>query len=416
MRIYKLKTILISSFIFTSFWTNTWSQSAGNELRYTLSFHEYLSLVGKHNISYLAEQYNVNIADAEVIAQKVLPDPDLEFEAADETYKVGLSYNLELGNKRGARVRLAKSQAEQEKLALEYYYQELRAEAANLFFDAIRQKELLDVKRSSYEHMLQLSLSDSIRFKLGEITEIDARQSKLEAVTLLNDVFEQEAEYKSALVVLNQLMGRNSEILNIPLGKLDMDEREYSLFELTTIGLAKRIDLFVAQKHVEVVMNQSRLVNAERKMDLGLSINYERDWSGFFPPSRSYTAGITIPLKFSNLNKGAVKVAQLGVEQSKLQQQNIELQIQAEISQAFIQFEAAKKKVRQYKSGLLDESHKILEGIVYRYKRGESSLMEVLVAQRTYNEVQEQYSDTMKGYVSSLIDLQKACGIWDIEF
>lgn len=416
MRIYKLKTILISSFIFTGFWTNTWSQSAENELKYRLSFHEYLSLVGKHNISYLAEQYNVNIADAEVIAQKVLPDPDLELEAADETYKVGLSYNLELGNKRGARVRLAKSQAEQEKLALEYYYQELRAEAANLFYDTIRQKELLDVKRSSYEHMLQLSLSDSIRFKLGEITEIDARQSKLEAVTLLNDVFEQEAQYKSALVVLNQLMGRNSEILNVPLGKLDMDEREYILSELTMIGLARRIDLFVVQKHVEVVMNQSRLVKAERKMDLGLSINYERDWSGFFPPSRSYTAGVTIPLKFSNLNKGAIKVAQLGVEQSKLQQQNIELQIQAEICQAFIQFEAAKKKVRQYKSGLLDESHKILEGIVYRYKRGESSLMEVLVAQRTYNEVQEQYSDTMKGYVSSLIDLQKASGIWDIEF
>jgi cobalt-zinc-cadmium efflux system outer membrane protein len=392
------------------------SQNSMDGMNPILSFHEYLNQVGKKNLNFLAEKYNVDIAEAEMIAQKVLPDPDLEFEAADETFTLGLAYNLELGNKRGARVRLAKSQSELEKLVLEYYYQELRAEAANLFLDAIQQRELLTVKKSSYEYMLQLSHSDSIRFRLGEITETDARQSKLEAATLLNDVFEQEAVYKSTLVLLNQFMGRTSDTLNIPSGKWDTLNREYILPELTSLGLTTRIDLFAANKNIEVVTNQHKLVKAERKMDLGLSLNYERDWHGFLPPSRSFTAGISIPLKFSNLNKGAVKAAQFGIEQSKIQQQNMELQIKSEISQAFFHFEAAKKKLRQYQSGLLDESHKILDGMVYKYKRGETSIMEVLIAQRTYNEVQEQYLETMKGYVSSLVELQKTCGIWDIEF
>lgn len=303
-----------------------------------------------------------------------------------------------------------------EKLAIEYYFQELRAEAAEQFLEAIQQRELLNVKRSSYEYMLLLSQSDSIRFKLGEISEIDARQSKLEVATLLNEIFEQEAAYKSALVMLNQYMGKAGNNLNNPLGKLEMLERNYNLTELLSDGLANRIDLFVAHKSVEVANNQHKLVKTERKLDLGLSVNYEREWHGIFPNSKSATVGVTIPLKFSNLNKGAIKGTQYSIEQTKIQQQSTELQVQSEISQAFFYFEAAKKKVKQYKSGLLDDSHKILEGMVYKYKRGETNITEVLIAQRTYNEVQEQYLGAMKGYASALVNLQKTCGIWDIEF
>ena len=45
-----------------------------------ISFTEYLNRVGKSNLGYLAERLNVSIADAETVAQKVLPDPELEFE------------------------------------------------------------------------------------------------------------------------------------------------------------------------------------------------------------------------------------------------------------------------------------------------------------------------------------------------
>lgn len=77
---------------------------------------------------------NVSIADAEMIAQKVLPDPEVGFEAGHETFSLGLSYSLELGNKRGARIKLARSQMELEKLILEQSFQNLRAEAASLFW------------------------------------------------------------------------------------------------------------------------------------------------------------------------------------------------------------------------------------------------------------------------------------------
>lgn len=391
------------------------AQTPGKLPGQELTFEEYLSRVGKNNAGYLAEKLNIDIADAEVIAQKVLPDPDLEFEAADETFTLGLAYSLELG-KRNARVKLAKSMAEYERLALEQYFQELRAASADLFLEAILQRELLDVKIKSYEYMLQLSQSDSLRFLSGEINENDARQSKLEASTLLNDVYSQEAAYKSALAVLNQYMGTTTDTLNVPVGNWDKLVRDFDLPELINTGMENRIDLIASQKNIEISTNAYKLTKAERRPDIGLSLSYERDWHGFLPPSRSYTAGISIPLQFSNINKGAVKAAKFRVQQTDIQKKDMELLIQSEISQAWYNFEAEKKKTEQYKAGMLEESQKVLDGMVYKYRRGETSILDVLIAQRTHNEVKQQYLETMKGYASALVELEKTCGIWDVTF
>lgn len=158
------------------------------------------------------------------------------------------------------------------------------------------------------------------------------------------------------------------------------------------------------------------MTKAERRPDIGLSVSYERDWNGFLPPARSATAGVSIPLSFSNINKGAVKAAKFRIAQSEILEREMELQIQAEITQAWFCHEAEKKKVVQFKSGMLEDSQKVLEGMVYKYKRGEINILDVLVAQRTYNEVQQEYLESMKGYVASLVELEKSCGIWDILF
>ena len=384
------------------------------KLGQSISFEEYLNRVAKKNLSYLAEKLNVSIADAEVIARKIFPDPELEFEAGNETFSLGVSYSLEMGNKRGARIKLARTQAELEKLVLQQGFQDLRAEAADLFLEAILQRELLEVQKSSYEYMYQLSQSDSLRYVSGEITENDVRQSKLETVTLLNTVYSQEAAYHSALVLLNKHMGMSADTLHIPLGNWEELSRDFALSDLVKAGLDNRIDLLVAQKSTEVTTREYKLTRAERRPDIGVSVSYERNWNGFLPPSRSATAGVSVPLTFSNINKGAVKAAKFRIAQSEIMERDMELQIQAEITQAWFNYEAEKKKIAQYKAGVLEDSQKVLDGMVYKYKRGETSILDVLVAQRTYNEVQQEYLETMKGYAASLVALESACGIWDI--
>ena len=128
------------------------------------------------------------------------------------------------------------------------------------------------------------------------------------------------------------------------------------------------------------------------------------------------TIGVSIPLKFSNRQNSDLKIAQFNQQQVNYEYKQIENQIEIEVTQAFRQYNTAKKQLQQFDDGILEEAKSILDGRTYSYNRGENSLLEVLDAQRTYNEIQQNYYETLFNTAAALIELEKAVGIWDISF
>ena len=155
-------------------------------------------------------------------------------------------------------------------------------------------------------------------------------------------------------------------------------------------------------------------------MDLGISLggSYSSTVKNEIAPAPSFkgfTAGISIPLKFSGINKGEVRAAQYAVAQSEKQYEAIELQIDSEVAQAYQKYVTACRQIEQFNTGLLDDAKMILEKKIYSYKRGETSILEVLNAQRTYNDIQANFNETLYNCAVALVELERACGIWDIE-
>ena len=83
--------------------------------------------------------------------------------------------------------------------------------------------------------------------------------------------------------------------------------------------------------------------------------------------------------------------------------------------QSFMNYKTAQKQAVQFKNGLLTEAQKVLEGKTYSYKRGQTTLLDVLSAQRTYNDVQQSYYQTLYNYAAALVEVERAAGIWDID-
>jgi len=395
-----------------------------------VTFTQYLNLVGQNNLNLIAEKFNVKIAEANVISQKVFPDPELSVSAFDNSERtlqlgrglgVDLDYNMELGGKRSSRIRLAKSEAEMTEILLEGSFRELRADAAILFLESLKQKGLLEVKRESYNAMKQLYEYDSLRFKLGEINETDMRQTKLEAAALLNEVYRQQAEFKSSMAELCEFAGRTPNVLLFPQGDFVETWRTASLQELRTTALENRTDLAIAMKQKEITANQLKLTKAERAIDLGLNVGYDinseaRNEIAPVPPFRAVRAGVTMPLRFSNFNRGTVIASQYLVEQSEIEYAAVELQIQREVSQAFFYYEGVQKQLSQYNLSILEDAKKVYDAILFKYRSGETNLLEVLVAQRTYNTIRESYVETLFDYALSIVEMNRKSGIWDIEF
>ncbi|MDR0348356.1 MAG: TolC family protein [Tannerella sp.] len=395
-----------------------------------LTFDEYLNNVLHSNIGYLVEKYNVAIAAANAEAAKVFPDPELSVSYANNQnwnlemgygMDAGLSYTLETGGKRKARIRLAHSEKEMTEALLEDYFRNLRANAALAYLTALKQAKLHEIQKASYMQMLKLARADSLRLQLGLITETDARQSKLEAAAMLNEVHSSEGVLREILIQLLLFQGGKSlELPDSITGTLNYLRRDYDLHSLVTTAQNNRADLQAALKSEEVSRNNLRLAEAGRAMDLGLSIGggYSSIVRNEIAPAPEFwglTAGISIPLKISNVNKGAIRAAKLSVEQSERQYEAIELQICSEVMQACNRYITGCRKVEQYNSGLLRDAETVLANRTYSYERGETGLLEVLNAQRTYNDIQVNYNETRYECTASLIELQRVCGIWDIE-
>lgn len=391
-----------------------------------INYNDYIRMVGDSNLGYAAEKFNINIAEAEVEKAKIFQDPTFSFDFTNQTENGSnagyvlyseMTKTFELFGKRKARINLAKSEHELTQAMVEDFFRNLRADATLAYLSAIKQNSLFKVKIDSYNTIKQLSVADSIRFTIGNIMEIDAKQSKVEAGILLNELIQSEAEWKNSLSQLSLMIGSSgTDSIIFPKGSLKGMYKSFNLDNLVEMALNNRTDLLVALKNKEVSQKALTLVKRERRMDvdlkLGLENSYNTSWGS--STANAYTAGIAIPLKFSNFNKGEVKIAQYQVSQADKVYEQVETEIKTEVLQALNLYNAYCRQVDSFNKGLLENANSVKQGKIYSYKRGETSLLEVLNAQRTYNDIQTTYYEALYNRAAALVELEKTIGIWDI--
>lgn len=394
----------------------------------TLNFSTYLNEVREKNLSYAAQKYNVSMSEASILTASIFPDPQLEMETSDNGvskkmgYTIGtsLSWTLELGRKRKARIETAKNQAEYTKLLLQDFLRNLVADASLGYIEALKTKALVDVQKDSYLSMQQLAQSDSIRYKLGAISQVTSKQSRLEASSLLNDLYMAESASRQAFSALSVFLGTGLEEKNIS-GDFKAFSRDFNPEDLILEAVNNRTDLLASKQNINTAASLVQLEKSKRVIDLGLSVGAEHNtWAtNEIAPSPAVNAvklGASIPLKFSNRRNADLKIAEMGRMQAETEYKQIENSVRTEVMQTYQQYLATQKQLKQFDNGMLSEAKNILEGISYSYQRGESSILEVLNAQRTYNDIRLRYIETLAENAVALVELERKTGIWDIDF
>jgi cobalt-zinc-cadmium efflux system outer membrane protein len=403
------------------------AQNDTSFIKQPVSLNQFLQVVSENNLEFAAEKYNVQISEAAIEAARVVPDPTFSFdwlENREEKNRSGFGYSSELGTtlefgKRRARIGLAESELSLTQAELDDYFRNLRADAALTFLEAEKQHQLYLIKQKSYTTMKKLADADSIRLSLGSIMETDAIQSKLEAGMLMNELLQAAANRRNALHQLNLMAGVAAlDTLFVPQIQLDGIIRSFDLNGLIDVAVQNRSDVVSARLNMEVSGKNTALVKRERKMDLDVKLGLEDDYT--VPNSGSgakiFTAGVGIPLKFSNLNKGEIDAAEYYEQQTAKQYTFVKQKITNEIVTAYQNFLSTEKQVINFQENLLQQSEHVLKGKIYSYDRGETSLLEVLNAQRTFNEIQSSYIETLVENYRALVELERAAGIWDIQF
>jgi len=375
----------------------------------SLRLREFVEEVLRSNLEATAQRFNVTIAEAQVSISRLLPDPEIHAGVASKElygpnkpgtpteYEAGLSWTLELGGKRSARIAVAQGEVKKAQAEFEAFLDELRATAAGTFADALKVRLVLARKQKTMEGFKELVRLNEIRHATGDIGGVELTQSRVEARRFESEVFAAQAELKAAEGALAQLLG-NVQVPVTAAGSMDLPTHP--------------------------VAAELQLAKANRWVDLGLSMGINHtpavvptgvDASGSPFPSPAFKSnalsfGISVPIPFSRRQKGELIQAECARTQAKLQLQSTEQQTRAEVQSAVAQYEAASSQLAAYRSGILQDSDKVLEGIQFSYKRGNASLLEWINAQRTNHEVHLAYLETLANHVKALVALDRISG------
>ena len=390
----------------------------------TLTYDQYMQAVVEKNVSYLAEKYNVDIAVANVQAAKVFNDPEFSIEYGNnqdwymqmgQSLDLGLSYDLDLGGVRRARIRTARSEQEIAEASVAAYLSNLRLEAAQAWAEAWKLKQSCQMLEAAVKDMQQIAKSDSIRLSVGDIGSTDATQSKLEAQTLEGELIALQAEYRNALMALSFMCGGES------VTEMNEEQLPKHLFpfkeeEIYCLAEANRADLKAAELSQTLSENNLRLVKASRRMEMNLSLGYSyntevRNEIAPAPKFNGLSVGVAIPLKFSNFNRGERRAAASQVLQSQKYYESALMQVHMEAAQAYNAYQAANIVLQKYDDNMLQDARNIAESRKVGYRQGESSLIELLAAQQTYRDVMQAYIDACCNQFVCQKQLEFAVGV-----
>ena len=405
----------------------------------TVSFAEYLAAVEAHSLDLQAQRETVASARAGVSLAGVRPDPQFtagiaskELSSANKpsaatALTAGLSLTLETGGKREARVRNAQSNVLLSQAGVESFRQQMQTDAASAFVESCRAQAVLLRKQSSLAAFRDTVKANEARLKAGDIGLLELRQSRIEAERFATDVTSAAAAAEVAVLNLSGPLGeRFAAVFDRAAVPGCAPVRADTPSELDTLireALQARRDVLLAQAAVDSARANAALVHANRSVDpvvnVGLTntprVNPIFDSAGATtnsPAEHSLTLAltVTVPIPFSRLQDGELRQAESALTQAQLQLQATVLRAQIDVQATHALYRAAAQNVQHFEAAVLQDADRVLDGTRLSYRKGAASLLDLLNAQRTADDVHLGYLQALADLANATVKLQLGVG------
>jgi outer membrane protein TolC len=407
-----------------------------------ISLAAFLAEVAAANLDYAAARFNVPIAEAQLTAARVSPNPQLTVGTSgrDLTDRAeqrepanndaGIAQTIELGGKRGKRVAVARANLAQAAATLEDFFRTLRANAATAFVDALTKRRIAEEKQRSAATLDQLVDANRKRLEVGDIGEIDLTQSKVDAQQFRAEYLAARSDAQVAAIGLEQQLGRRiapgaagqAHALRqvVPVGSLEGPARSFDPAALLAAAVQHRPDVIAARHALESARASVQVAWAMAVPDANLSFTYqdnERSHNAIAPAPAFSSIGLSVgfSLPIFNRFRGELEAARQTAGQAEATLHGVELRAQVEVRQALARYQLANERAAQFQGGLLDDAAAVFKAKLFSYEHGASSLLDVLNAQRAEDDIRLAYLDALDERAKALIGVEQAAGTWNVD-
>jgi len=388
----------------------------------TLSLKEVVDEARRKNPQIEAAKFRYEAAKARIRFLRSLEDPKFEYEydkiTADmdavmrektspmRTFAVSQEFPFP------TKLLLRRAAAKKEANAYEQDYKETERKVIKEVKEAYSQLFLSNKKIELTKENLTL-LSQFIevankKYSVNKASQQDSLKAQVEYSKLSNQLVLLEAEEKISQSRLNSLLGRAPDA---PLGM----PQETSI-KTTELNEEKILKL-TKENRPELKFFKEMARKAE--IDYSLSkqeylpnfmAKYKREEKSGGTGSWAGMVGVTIPIWFWEKQDSFVREAKANVRVANADYQAEENAVLFEARAAFVKFEAAKRLVDIYETGVLPQALAALQTAGRGYRTDKISFLDLLDSLRTLKDFQMEYSEAQANMEIALADLERSVG------
>ena len=356
---------------------------------------------------------SVKAAEGALYQAGALPNPSLGVEgeniagsgnykgikSADITY--GLSQQIELGGKRGAREDAATHRRQMAVLDAAKVRLDVTRDVKQAFASAVSAQESLRLAEDALGIAEQELKSVSRRVAEAASPLIQKSKAEVTLATARFNVEQARQEQATTRMQLATLLGRSHlpETLDAS-SFFDVSEPEQTdedAIERTPDMLRLRVEEAQAEALLDI-----EKAGAVPDPTVSLGVRELRETS-----DRAFVVGLSIPLPVMNSNRGNIDAARAEVSRTESDQQSARLALLQRYAEAKGALRTAYVKATSYKGTVLPAAEQAFALSRQGYGAGKFQYLEVLDAQRTLFDARAQYMSALRDYHMRKAELER---------
>jgi len=377
--------VFFSIFCF-SFLLQTASAQTTDTLKITLAQAEDQFL--KNNLQLVIERYNIDNASAQIITARLFQNPNFSYNNglyatgvpnAYSEQSFSLSQLFSIAGKRNKNVQLAKLGVEQAKYQFFDLLRTLKFTLRNDFYNIYFQQQsakVYDQEIGSLKKTLEIFKQ---QYAAGNIAEKEVLRIQSQLYTLQVEYNGLQTSIDTVQSEFKLLIKARPGVYVEPQVNYDLDNKNVvaavSYQTLLDSAYANRYDLKLAKTTIDYNNANLVLQKATAVPDISLSLNYDK--LGAYGQN-FLGAGIAIDLPFFNRNQGNIKQAHIAIDQSKIQLQDKQDQVESDVASNYKNALRLEQLNDSFDPAFKDDFTHLIQEVAKNYEKRNISLLEFL--------------------------------------
>ena len=379
----------------------------------------------------VAMRKEVEAGEALIRQARLRPNPSLEVSGTrqiggmgDNSLMVQGSLPLELGGRRGSRIRVAERELEVRRQALAERERQLAGDVRTKFGESLA----AILKLTFIEELLGLAVQNfqlvSARVTEGRRPPLEESMETVELNRLRATRETNEGRVEVRLFELRNLVGLTPDqplTLRGDLETLRSNLPPQIAAEQT--ALQSRPDLLGALAVERLAAARVEQARSEGRIDADAMIGYQRMQSGFpllgvdeasgalLPIEQRmnfFTFGVRLNLPVRNRNQGMVAAAQLEEQAARSRREFGELTVRREVAAAYARYNRAFRAMEIYRVGVRERAEQNLDVVRQTYELGSKTLLDYIAEHHRFTEIENGYIDARLETYLAMIEILKA--------